>query len=37
MRSTSQLVHTDGPFAARALVNADDRPVRALRIEADGP
>ncbi|MFF4039661.1 hypothetical protein [Streptomyces sp. NPDC001816] len=37
MRSGSQLVHTDGPFACRALANADDRPVRALRIEADGP
>lgn len=37
MRSGSQLVYTDGPFACRALVNADDRPVRALRIQADGP
>ncbi|WP_257585797.1 MULTISPECIES: hypothetical protein [unclassified Streptomyces] len=37
MRSGSQLVYTDGPFACRALVNADDRPVRALRIDADGP
>ncbi|MGW3357442.1 hypothetical protein ACWDFL_18785 [Streptomyces bungoensis] len=37
MRSGSQLVSTDGPFACRALTDADDRPVRALRIEADGP
>ncbi|MFE0385131.1 hypothetical protein ACFW1F_13790 [Streptomyces bungoensis] len=37
MRSGSQLVYTDGPFTCRALANADDRPVRALRIEADGP
>ncbi|MFI8239003.1 hypothetical protein ACIF83_17315 [Streptomyces sp. NPDC085866] len=37
MRSGRQLAHTDGPFACRALVNADDRPVRALRIQADGP
>ncbi|MGW2700958.1 hypothetical protein [Streptomyces sp. NPDC001340] len=37
MRSGSQLVYTDGPFACRALANADDRPVRALRIQADGP
>ncbi|WLQ39876.1 hypothetical protein P8A22_07525 [Streptomyces laculatispora] len=37
LRSQSQLVYTDGPFACRALVNADDRPVRALRVQADGP
>ncbi|MFF4397307.1 hypothetical protein [Streptomyces sp. NPDC001480] len=37
MRSGGQLVYTDGPFACRALANADDRPVRALRIQADGP
>ncbi|MFF6994582.1 hypothetical protein ACFY93_06415 [Streptomyces sp. NPDC008313] len=37
LHSESQLVYTDGPFACRALVNADDRPVRALRIQADGP
>ncbi|CAM5233704.1 hypothetical protein GCM10010329_62450 [Streptomyces spiroverticillatus] len=37
MRSGSQLVYTEGPFACRSLVNADDRPVRALRIQADGP
>ncbi|MEU5593227.1 hypothetical protein [Streptomyces sp. NPDC020298] len=37
MRSGSQLVYTDGPFACRALANADDRPVRALRIQAGGP
>ncbi|MFM9695130.1 hypothetical protein [Streptomyces europaeiscabiei] len=37
LHSQSQLVYTDGPFSCRALVNADDRPVRALRIQADGP
>ncbi|WP_435615477.1 hypothetical protein [Streptomyces coelicoflavus] len=37
LRSLSQLVYTDGPFACRALVNADDRTVRALRVHADGP
>ncbi|MFC9463937.1 hypothetical protein [Streptomyces coelicoflavus] len=37
LRSQSQLVYTDGPFACRALVNADDRAVRALRVQADGP
>ncbi|WP_225834123.1 hypothetical protein [Streptomyces sp. NK08204] len=37
MRSGSQLVHTEGAFACRALAHADDRPVRALRIQADGP
>ncbi|MFC8735049.1 hypothetical protein ACGFWG_24070 [Streptomyces sp. NPDC048405] len=37
LRSLSQLVYTDGPFACRALVNADDRTVRALRVQADGP
>ncbi|MFI6863988.1 hypothetical protein ACIBKZ_29510 [Streptomyces sp. NPDC050421] len=37
LRSQSQLVYTDGPFACRALVNADDRPVRALQVQADGP
>ncbi|MFC9943833.1 hypothetical protein [Streptomyces pratensis] len=35
--SQSQLVYTDGPFACRSLVNADDRTVRALRVQADGP
>ncbi|WP_143060411.1 hypothetical protein [Streptomyces misionensis] len=28
---------TDGPFACRALVDAEDRPVRAPRTDADGP
>ncbi|MFZ3569626.1 hypothetical protein ACOKM5_21695 [Streptomyces sp. BH097] len=38
LRSDSQLVYTDGPFTCRALVNADtDRPVHALRVQADGP
>lgn len=37
LHSQSQLVYTDGPFACRALVNADDRTVRALRVQADGP
>ncbi|MFF6783526.1 hypothetical protein [Streptomyces sp. NPDC012510] len=37
LHSQSQLVYTDGPFSCRALVNADDRPVRALRVQADGP
>ncbi|WP_164381735.1 hypothetical protein [Streptomyces sp. OM5714] len=37
LHSQSQLTYTDGPFACRALVNADDRPVRALRVQADGP
>ncbi|MEU5540448.1 hypothetical protein [Streptomyces sp. NPDC020362] len=37
LRSGSQLVYTDGSFACRALANADDGPVRALRIQADGP
>lgn len=37
LRSQSQLVYADGPFACRALVNADDRPVRALQVQADGP
>ncbi|MEU1368517.1 hypothetical protein ABZ454_20580 [Streptomyces sp. NPDC005803] len=37
LRSGSQLVYTDGPFACRALVNGDDRTVRALRVQADGP
>jgi hypothetical protein len=37
LHSQNQLVYTDGPFSCRALVNADDRPVRALRIQADGP
>ena len=35
LNSGSQLVYTDGPFACRALINADDRPVRALRVQAD--
>ncbi|MFF3373211.1 hypothetical protein ACFYXF_09630 [Streptomyces sp. NPDC002680] len=35
LRSGSQLVYTDGPFACRSLINADDRPVRALRVQAD--
>ncbi|WP_234337040.1 hypothetical protein [Streptomyces xylophagus] len=33
----TQLAYTDGPFACRSLINADDRPVHALRVEADGP
>ncbi|MEU1785113.1 hypothetical protein ABZ553_04320 [Streptomyces sparsogenes] len=37
LESRSQLVYTDGPFACRSLVNADDRPVHALRVQADGP
>ncbi|MFB9437554.1 hypothetical protein [Streptomyces showdoensis] len=37
LRAGSQLVYTDGPFAARALANADGRPVRALRIQAEAP
>ena len=37
LRSGSQLVYTDGPFTCRSLINADDRPVHALRVEADGP
>ncbi|MGW6061766.1 hypothetical protein [Streptomyces sp. NPDC055189] len=37
LQSQSQLAYTDGPFACRALVNADDRPVQALRVQADGP
>ncbi|MFE7763213.1 hypothetical protein [Streptomyces sp. NPDC057438] len=37
LHSQSQLVYTGGPFSCRALVNADDRPVRALRIQAAGP
>jgi hypothetical protein len=36
LRSGSQLVYTHGPFTCRSLVNADDRPVRALRVQADG-
>lgn len=37
LRSASQLVYTEGPFTCRSLVNADDRQVRALRVQADGP
>lgn len=37
LHSQSQLVYTDGPFACRSLINADDRPVRALRVQGDGP
>lgn len=37
LQSQSQLVYTDGPFSCRSLVNADDRSVRALRVQADGP
>ncbi|MFG3249514.1 hypothetical protein [Streptomyces sp. NPDC048187] len=37
LRSESQLVYTDGPFTCRALINADDRHVRALRVPGDGP
>ncbi|MEU1482682.1 hypothetical protein [Streptomyces sp. NPDC005752] len=37
LHSRSQLVYTEGPFACRSLVNADDRPVQALRVQADGP
>ncbi|MET9557110.1 hypothetical protein [Streptomyces sp. NPDC006645] len=37
LRSASQLVYTEGPFASRSLVNADDRQVRAVRVQADGP
>ncbi|HEY9328918.1 MAG TPA: hypothetical protein VIS09_11880 [Streptomyces sp.] len=37
LQSQSQLVYTDGPFACRALINADDRLVRALQVRADGP
>ncbi|WP_234018813.1 MULTISPECIES: hypothetical protein [unclassified Streptomyces] len=38
LRSQSQLVYADGPLTGRALVNADeDRPVHALRVQADEP
>ncbi|MER7759141.1 hypothetical protein [Streptomyces sp. NPDC097619] len=37
LRAGSQAVYTTGPFVARALANADDRPVRAVRVTADGP
>ncbi|MFI2780909.1 hypothetical protein [Streptomyces sp. ALB3] len=37
LRSQGQLVYTDGPFSCRSLINADDRPVKALRVQADGP
>ncbi|WP_200306939.1 hypothetical protein [Streptomyces adelaidensis] len=37
LHSQSQLVYTDGPFSCRSLVNGDDRPVSALRIQGDGP
>ncbi|MDW8805968.1 hypothetical protein P1P68_14540 [Streptomyces scabiei] len=37
LHSQSQLVYIGGPFSCRTLVNADDRAVRALRIQAEGP
>lgn len=37
LRAGSQPVYTDGPFVCRALVDGDDRPVRALRVKAEGP